>query len=183
MNALALARFVAGMGSRLVETPVPAIVETLPAAPRITVSKETQFDTGHRVPGHRSKCRHPHGHRYRVRATCVGEIVTTPGAPDEGMLVDFGDLKTMLTQLVHDRFDHAFVVHADDVAMRTALSYGDPDWKVVVFDAVPTAENLARWIADTLDVAITERYLGQLALTRVDVWETPTSVATVELPA
>lgn len=146
----------------------------------ITISKEIEFDAGHRVPGHASKCKNPHGHRYRVRVTCEGRIVEEVGAPDEGMLVDFGDLKTLMTHRVHDVLDHAFIVHVDDGRMRQALMVGDPEWKHVLFPYVPTAENLARWTWDQLDAAITERFRDGLTLHRVEVWETPTSLAVVE---
>lgn len=55
-----------------------------------SVSKDVQFDAGHRVPSHASKCRNPHGHRYRVVAYCVGDVVEDGGSADDGMVVDFG---------------------------------------------------------------------------------------------
>lgn len=147
----------------------------------INISKEVEFDAGHRVPGHASKCKNPHGHRYRVRVTCEGWIVEEAGAPDEGMLVDFGDLKTLMTERVHDVLDHGFIVYSGDVHMRQALSVGgEADWKIIVFPHVPTAENIARWVFDELDGPISERFREGLKLRRVEVWETPTSVATVE---
>ena len=159
-----------------------------------TISKEIEFDAGHRVPAHVSKCKNPHGHRYRVRATITGELITTPGASDEGMLADFGDLKKALTEQIHDVLDHGFIVHYKDDAMLYALTGGlwtcglnrsitDVrtdiarlcDWKVFVFPYVPTAENLALWSFLQLDGTV--RRMG-FALVKVDVWETPTSVAT-----
>src|SRR5262245_56527683 len=77
---------------------------------RYYISKEVQFDAGHRVPNHDSKCRNPHGHRYRVEAWLTGDLVTTPGAPDEGMLMDFGALKKILMREIHDKLDHGFIV-------------------------------------------------------------------------
>ena len=141
----------------------------------ITVSKEIEFDAGHRVPNHVSKCRNPHGHRYRVRLTCAGDIVTDPQDPEYGMLTDFGALKTMLTVLVHDVLDHAMVVHKDDDALLEAMS--GRDWKVVVFPLVPTAENMARWVWMQCGNEIERTYEGRLWLQLVSVWETPTSVA------
>lgn len=141
----------------------------------IAISKEVEFDAGHRVPNHVSKCRNPHGHRYRVRVICQGPIITDPSSPEFGMLTDFGALKGYMTELIHDELDHAFMVHEDDHDMRAAL--GGYDWKVVVMDRVPTAENLARWSWDRLAPVLTDRYGDLLALAEVAVWETPTSVA------
>lgn len=139
------------------------------------ISKEVEFDAGHRVPSHGSKCRNPHGHRYRVRVTCTGPIVDEPGAPDDGMLVDFGDLKGLMVQHVHDVLDHATVVWVHDRELFDALD--GHGWAVVEFPYVPTAENLARWVWETLAPLIAARFRDGLTLTEVAVWETPTSVA------
>lgn len=143
-----------------------------------TTSKEIEFDAGHRVPGHASKCRNPHGHRYKVRATITGELVTTPGAPDEGMLADFGDLKSLMISEIHDVLDHGFIVYKDDHLMQEALAVGndiDTKWKVIEFPYIPTAENMARWCYKRLYAGI--RTMG-FELIDVSVWETPTSIAT-----
>jgi 6-pyruvoyltetrahydropterin/6-carboxytetrahydropterin synthase len=142
----------------------------------VRISKEVEFDAGHRVPNHASKCRNPHGHRYRVRATCEGDIVEDPTSPEFGMLVDFSALKGMLVEHVHDRFDHATIVHRDDHEFLGALD--GHGWKVEVVSLVPTAENLARLIFGELAWRIANEVDG-LRLVEVAVWETPTSVAYV----
>jgi len=43
------------------------------------IRRYVETDTGHRVPNHKSKCRHFHGHRYRFEAEIEGDIVDTPG--------------------------------------------------------------------------------------------------------
>jgi 6-pyruvoyltetrahydropterin/6-carboxytetrahydropterin synthase len=143
--------------------------------PTARISKEVEFDAGHRVPTHGSKCRNPHGHRYRVRVTCVGPIVDDPGAFDDGMLVDFGDLKRLLVEHVHDPFDHAMIVAWNDAELRGALA--GHGWAVAVFPYVPTAENLARYVYETLAPLVDVRFRDGLRLVEVAVWETPTSVA------
>lgn len=140
-----------------------------------TVSKEVEFDAGHRVPNHKSKCRNPHGHRYRLRVTIAGEIVQTPGASDEGMLADFGDLKTLMTTKVHDVLDHGFIMYEGDEKMIGAFDYGDDGFKVIRVPFVPTAENLAKWCWDQLGDSVQQMGFD-LAL--VELWETPTSLAT-----
>lgn len=148
-----------------------------------TISKEVEFDAGHRVPSHGSKCRNPHGHRYRVRVLCSGSIVDDPGAPDDGMLVDFGDLKGLMTTLVHDVLDHGFICHEADPLLQHlhaasgAIEQPDQAWRIVEFPYIPTAENLARWCWDQLADPIAERFRDGLQLVEVAVWETPTSVA------
>lgn len=141
------------------------------------VSKYVEFDAGHRVPSHASKCRNPHGHRYRVVAHVAGPILEPTGASDDGMVVDFGTIKQLLTEHVHDVYDHAFVVWEHDPSMIAALAVGSDqdgtEWRVVVVPFVPTAENLAQ---HTYDVLATHMP-APLRLHHVDIYETPTSVA------
>lgn len=144
------------------------------------ISKEVQFDAGHRVPGHQSKCKNPHGHRYRVVAYIEGEINNIPGHPEEGMLKDFGFLKDLLMTKVHDVLDHGFIVYEGDERM---LEMFENDWtlrneadrfKIIVFPYVPTAENIARWCHERLYYDIVQSGYN---LKYVEVWETPTSMA------
>ena len=44
-----------------------------------TIRRYVETDTGHRVPNHKSKCRHFHGHRYRFEAEIEGDVVTEKG--------------------------------------------------------------------------------------------------------
>ena len=147
---------------------------------RCTISKEIEFDAGHRVQSHGSKCRNPHGHRYRVRVSCVGEIVNDPGSEDDGTLVDFGDLKQLMTVGIHDVLDHGFICEQSDRLLRTlsagAVAAGE-HWKLIEFPWAPTAENIARWCWQQLEEPIRERFRDGLQLSEVAIWETPTSVA------
>lgn len=143
--------------------------------PRCEISKEIEFDAGHRVPGHIGKCRNPHGHRYRVRVTCEGNIIEDKDRSDHGMLVDFGDLKTIMKTRIHDRLDHGFMVYVGDAELMKI--FYDHDWKIIEFGWVPTAENIARWIWLSIKRDIEQEFGDDLHLTEVAVWETPTSVA------
>ena len=78
------------------------------------IRRYVETDTGHRVPNHKSKCRHFHGHRYRFEAEIEGDIVDQEGVSEEGMLMDFSDVSQILTVYIHDVVDHAFVVYEGD---------------------------------------------------------------------
>ncbi|MDG1549633.1 MAG: 6-carboxytetrahydropterin synthase, partial [Candidatus Poseidoniaceae archaeon] len=78
------------------------------------IRRYVETDTGHRVPNHKSKCRHLHGHRYRFEAEIEGDVVSVKGVSDEGMLMDFSDISHILTEKIHDIVDHAFVVYQGD---------------------------------------------------------------------
>jgi 6-pyruvoyltetrahydropterin/6-carboxytetrahydropterin synthase len=157
----------------------------------IEVTKTVEFDAGHRVPNHDSKCKNPHGHRYKVEATIVGDLVLEAGHPQEGMVLDFGFIKELLTTEIHDVLDHGFIVHGRDQAMLSALGLLDVHdhpkanlhgWKVIVLPYVPTAENLAYWCYKQIVDGVEERSSGRAQLRSIRVWETPTCSALCEWP-
>ena len=143
------------------------------------ISKEIEFDLGHRVSTHGSKCKNPHGHRYKVRVTCEGDIIDDPSRPDHGMLIDFGNLKTIMNTRIHDVLDHGFCVWEQDTVMRTVLEETSVEfgWNYIVFPYIPTAENIARWAWNQIVDDLEKEFGNDLRLYEVAVWETPTSVA------
>lgn len=162
----------------------------------VAISKQIEFDAGHRVPNHKSKCRNPHGHRYSVIVSCKGKIVETPGASDEGMLVDFSDLKHLMMGHIHDVLDHGFIVYEQDEDMLNSLCFewhrddgshlawqSKFDWNVIIFPYIPTAENIARWCWEQLYDRISTTFHSNLWLEAVTVFETPTSEATYQGPS
>jgi len=71
-----------------------------------------------------SKCRNTHGHNWIIYIHCKAEELN-----HNGMLIDFTHLK----QQIHDRLDHQHIN------------------KVV--NVNPTAENIAKWIYDRVELA------------------------------
>jgi 6-pyruvoyltetrahydropterin/6-carboxytetrahydropterin synthase len=140
----------------------------------IQISKTIEFDAGHRIQNHQSKCRNPHGHRYKVEVIAAGNIVDDPESPEHGMLKDFSFLKELMMTKVHDVLDHGFVYEWTDSEMATLFAINQ-DFKAIRFDYPPTAENIARWIWDALAVDV--RAVGDVFLDAVIVWETPTCKA------
>lgn len=142
------------------------------------ISKEIEFDAGHRVPKHDGKCRSPHGHRYRVVVHCKGYIIEDPKSSDDGMLIDFGRLKEIMNIKIHDVLDHGFIYYKHDHIMEYLFeSAVEQDFNVIVFPYVPTAENIARWCWEELEDSIEAYFRGNLDLHKIEVWETPTSCA------
>ena len=131
-----------------------------------------EFDAGHRIPNHASQCRHLHGHRYAIEITLSGEINRTEGAADEGMVMDFSEVKTIANALLVSQWDHAFLVYRGDRAVVEFLA-SLPGHKTVVLPVVPTAENLAAEAFRILDAAYRDTYGNQLRLQRVRLYETP----------
>jgi len=141
------------------------------------IKRYVETDTGHRVPNHKSKCRHMHGHRYRFEAEIEGDVVEESGVSEEGMLMDFSDVSHILTVHIHDIVDHAFVVYEGDTEALRALECMPEDHRTVVVPFIPTAENLAKWAFDQVEPHIVSAYGNKLKLVAMHVRETPKSVA------
>ena len=56
------------------------------------ITRRLEFDAGHRIPNHDSRCRHLHGHRYAIEVTVSGDIVTAEGDAEQGMVTDFAGM-------------------------------------------------------------------------------------------
>jgi 6-pyruvoyltetrahydropterin/6-carboxytetrahydropterin synthase len=139
------------------------------------VTKEIEIDMGHRVPNHKSKCRNPHGHRYTIEVAVDDKVIDTKGTSDEGMVIDFSDLKEIMMKEIDGNFDHGFVVYKDDVYMNFWELMFKDGLKIITVDFIPTAENLATCWFEMLQPKLANR---GIKLHHVKVWETPTSTAT-----
>ena len=138
----------------------------------IAITRRLEFDAGHRLPNHKSQCRNIHGHRYALEITLSSDVIREEGAADDGMVMDFGDIKRIANEKLVDLWDHAFLVHRGDSVMVDFLA-AISGHKTVILDVVPTAENLAQAAFAILRDAYHDRFGHVLALTRVRLYETP----------
>lgn len=79
-----------------------------------------RFKASHQLPNHPGACRRLHGHSYRFVVEVAGTI-----EPQQGMILDFGDLDQLVQHAVLERLDHR---HLNDLIEN------------------PTAEWIAVWI-------------------------------------
>jgi 6-pyruvoyltetrahydropterin/6-carboxytetrahydropterin synthase len=117
------------------------------------VAAEVEFAAAHALTGYSGPCENLHGHNYRVRLQ-----VSAPEVDALGMVLDFVDLKRILKDITAP-LDHR---NLNDVEPFTRKN--------------PTAEHLARHIYEEAR----KRIAPPLMVTRVEVYETPTSCATYE---
>lgn len=139
------------------------------------VSKQIEWDMGHRVLNHHSKCSNLHGHRYKAEISLEGDLIIKDGDSSEGMVIDFGDIKTIATKYVHNVLDHGFMVWEKDIVMLNFFSKNS-DQKHIVVPFTPTAENIAMWIFNQLEPKFIDTFGTNLKLESVKIWETPTSM-------
>lgn len=136
------------------------------------ITRRLEFDSGHRIPDHQSQCRHLHGHRYAIEITLAGEIIRQTGSPLNGMVMDFSDIKNVVSTWIDEHLDHRMILHRDDPILPTLRSMNEP---VHVIDVNPTAENIARVIFDFTQSR-------GFPVTEVRLWETDSCFATYQPP-
>lgn len=136
------------------------------------ITRKLEFDAGHRISTHNSQCRHLHGHRYVIEITLSGNIISDEGVVEQGMIMDFSEVKRIAKTVLVDQWDHAFLVYSGDIVVLQFLQ-SIPEHKTVVLDVQPTAENLAVIAFGILDEAYHDIYDNYLQLEQVRLYETP----------
>ena len=143
------------------------------------IVKIIQWDMGHRVLHHRSICKGLHGHRYKAEICLSGYLVSESGMSEEGMVIDFADIKKISQDLIQKKLDHAFMVWEKDEELLIFFNESKGH-KPVIVPFTPTAENVAAYIFNMLHDKFIDVYKTGLHLHSVKLWETPTSYALYE---
>jgi len=128
-----------------------------------SVTKRIEFCYGHRLLNYDGVCRHPHGHNAVVEIDLQSQALDT-----RNMVADFNDIKRIVKGWIDRELDHKMILHKDDPLAAVLKNMGEP---MYLLESNPTAERIAQLIFDV------SREQG-LPVSRVTVWETPTSWAT-----
>ena len=124
------------------------------------------FDSAHFLSGYQGKCANIHGHRWRVVIEIAGENL------DDGMVVDFTDIKAALKSLT-DNLDHSLVMEKDTLKPQTYECLVDEGFRIMIMDFRPTAENFAKYFFDEI------KNKG-FNIKAAEVYETPNNCARYE---
>jgi 6-pyruvoyltetrahydropterin/6-carboxytetrahydropterin synthase len=127
------------------------------------VSREIDFCYGHRLLEYAGKCRYLHGHNGRAVIAIEAESLD-----HRGMVMDFSDIKTVVSRWIDENLDHRMILHRDDPAVASLQALGEPLYLV---DVNPTAENIAKLIYDFTAS-------NGFPVAEVNLWETPRCFAT-----
>ena len=132
----------------------------------ITATKTIRFDAAHVLTNHQGLCKNLHGHTYRV------DVSVAQGDGDtRDMVIDFKDLKRIASEVVCERFDHAFIYNTESAGEREIAAVVEKNgMRTVAIPFRSTAENLARMFFGELKALIP-------GLSAVKVWETADSCA------
>ena len=152
-----------------------------------TCTRILEWDAGHRVLRHESKCAHLHGHRYKAEITVYG-----PELDKQGRVVDFGVIKSVVGTWIDIYWDHNLMLHPEDPLLE-GLHFLDLHYKmdmekpsdvITAFKAPylfppgknPTAENIAEVLGHKANELLQE-VNPSLVVTKIKVWETPNCFA------
>ena len=143
------------------------------------IGKVIQWDMGHRVLNHRSVCKGLHGHRYKAEICVEGGLIQESGISEEGMVIDFSNIKKTAQRYIQEELDHAFMVWDKDVELLDFFK-NSTGHKPVIVPFTPTAENVAAYIFHILEDKFLDIYKTGLHLQSIKLWETPSSSALYE---
>lgn len=132
---------------------------------------EHSFDSAHFLSGYKGKCSNIHGHRWKVEVSVQSETLAQGGQLD-GMIIDFGDLKKDVKDMV-DSYDHALIVQEDTMRSETLNCLKQDGFNVILVDFRPTAENFASFFFELMKAK-------GYSVKRTTVYETPTNSASYE---
>lgn len=136
---------------------------------RVRVTKEFTLEMAHALSGYDGKCFNLHGHTYHLAVTVLGCPGSDPSAP-EGMVMDFGNLKRIVSDHIVEPFDHVLVLNENDE--RRPVLQGISS-KVIVLPFQPTSENLLLEFVRRIKAVLP----GTVELVAVRLRETATSYA------
>ena len=118
-------------------------------ANKIRITKEFGFEMAHALKDYDGPCRNVHGHSYELKVTVIGTPLIEKGNPKSGMVIDFGDLKRIVTQQIIDVFDHSLVLNKEMDSLlvdklQTAFE------KIILLDYQPTSELMVQDFAQRI---------------------------------
>jgi 6-pyruvoyltetrahydropterin/6-carboxytetrahydropterin synthase len=111
----------------------------------------THFAAAHQLTMVAKRCENLHGHNWKVEVCVTGEKLN-----DAGVLIDFGQLKAYINDIIEE-LDHKFL---------NELPY---------FSNAPSSEKIAVHIAEHLTEKLAGTHIG---VSRVTAWESDNAAAT-----
>ncbi len=139
---------------------------------KIRVTKEFNFEIAHALWNYDGPCANIHGHSYKMFVTVIGEPIENGNDPKNGMVIDFGDLKTIVNEQVVHPMDHAIVLNKKATENMNCFDKQMLNKQHIV-DYQPTCENM---VIDF--VARIQKHLPKhLKLFSLKLHETATSFA------
>jgi 6-pyruvoyltetrahydropterin/6-carboxytetrahydropterin synthase len=129
----------------------------------ISITKEFNFETAHRISNHPAACKHIHGHSYRLLVT-----VSAKEIQENDMIIDFKELKQIVKDKVVQTFDHALVLKRNEENTKIAKEIRT---KIFWMENEPTIERLLDYIRIQIQNSLAE----PVFLKKLKLYETASS--------
>ncbi len=136
---------------------------------KIRVVKEFSFETAHALDGYHGKCVNIHGHTYKLSVAVFGIPAIDKSDSKCGMVMDFGELKSLVKSKVIGLFDHRLLLRND--SRFRGIEKRDRAVRYVPYQ--PTCENMLLEIVGILKPALPQG----VGLVKVLLRETESSYA------
>ena len=111
----------------------------------------SHFSAAHQLKMVAKKCENLHGHNWKVEVHITGEKLN-----HAGVLIDFGEIKMHISKIM-EKLDHKFLNDLE-----------------CFHDGNPSSENIAKYISEELQTAITD---PSVRVFRVTAWESDDACA------
>jgi len=144
-------------------------MKTLTRPGHLSISRIFTFEMAHVLSNHHGLCKNLHGHSYKLHISLSGKIIDEPDAANDGMIMDFGELKEIVNQHILSKFDHTLVVYQKAANAQDLLNL--PFERIEVLNFQPTCENLVLHFVHLLELNLPKR----LKLYKLRLYETANS--------
>lgn len=123
---------------------------------KIRITKQFNFETAHALYGYDGKCKNIHGHSYKLSVTVIGTPISDSTNVKYGMVIDFGDLKKIVSSEIVNKFDHASVFNKNTPHIELAKELEKRDHNVILVDYQPTSEMMLVDFAEKINNRLPE---------------------------
>lgn len=139
----------------------------------IFCTRRIEFDAGHRLINHESKCKNLHGHRYVLEISFSGKKLD-----NVGRVIDFGVIKDIVKDWIDNNWDHNTILSLDDSKLGSSIEKTTGQ-KIYYMPYNPTAENMAKYLFSEilpnlfihLDVQIEKLRIFETPTCYVDIFQ------------
>lgn len=122
----------------------------------IRITKIFTFETAHVLYNYDGKCKNMHGHSYKLFVTVKGRPVNDLENPKNGMVVDFGDIKSIVKSEIVDVWDHSVLINGLSPHRELGETLENQGHKVIYCTFQPTCENMLYAIAAKVKLKLPE---------------------------
>lgn len=124
----------------------------------------------HAILGYQGVCKNIHGHSYELHVTVTSGEKNQEYIPAPGFVIDFKELKKIVTAAVIEEFDHKLVLSRNYLNENPSIQSLE---NLVIWEVEPTAENLLIYIQHKLS----SKLPSTVGLVELKLFETKNSYA------